>query len=130
MNAAPRRQASLVTREMVPVEPGVYAWYRNGERIYVGKADSLRARVFGNHLRASRSLTCSAFRRNVAEHLGIASSARIKSGAVVLTEAQLADVRAWIVGCEVAWLACDSKAEAIDLESRLKKEFRPPLTKL
>jgi hypothetical protein len=130
MDAAPRRHASAVTREFIPIEPGVYAWYRDGERIYVGKADSLRARVFGSHLSASRSLTGSAFRRNVAEHLGIASSGRIKSRTVVLAEEQLAAVSAWIMSCKVAWLTCATKDEAVELETRLKAEFKPPLTKI
>ncbi len=71
----------------------------------------------------------SAFRRNVAEHIGIATSAVIKSGAVFLTDDQLAAVRAWIIGCEVAWLSCATGAEAVELENRLKAEFRPELTK-
>jgi len=38
-------------------------------------------------------------------------------------------VRAWIVGCVVAWIECDSVAEAVQLESDMKDEWLPPLTK-
>jgi len=47
----------------------------------------------------------------------------------VLTEEQRAAVRAWIVGCEVAWVACASREDAGNLEERLLGEFRPPLNK-
>lgn len=114
----------------MPDEPGVYAWYRDGRRTYVGKADSLRSRIWSNHLRQSRTLTSSAFRRNVAECLGFGTSAQIKSRAIELTDEQLAAVHAWIVSCEVTWLVCATKAEALELETTLKVEFRPPLTKI
>lgn len=130
MDAAPRHAPSGLMRDAVPDEPGVYAWYRDGQRTYVGKADSLRSRVWGNHLRQSRALTSSAFRRNVAERLGFGTSAQIKSRAIELTDEQLAAVHAWIVSCEVTWLVCATKAEALELETTLKVEFKPPLTKI
>ncbi len=113
----------------MPEGPGVYAWYRGGDRMYVGKADSLRDRVWGNHLGRGRGLASSAFRRNVAEHLGVGSAAAIKAGDVVLSEKQLDQVRQWIMGCEVAWLTCSTADEAVSLEASLKLEFKPPLTK-
>ncbi len=130
MDAAPRFAAAALSLVLVPEEPGVYAWYRARERMYVGKADSLRDRVWGNHLGQGRGLTSSAFRRNVAEHLGFGSSAEIKSGAIELSDDQLADVRSWIMSSEVAWLTCVAKADAISLETKLKDEFKPPLTKI
>jgi hypothetical protein len=130
LKTAVRHAPASLMRDSVPAEPGVYAWYRDGKRMYVGKADSLRARVFGNHLGQSKAPTGSAFRRNVAEHLGFGSSAAIKKREVELTVDQLAAVRAWILACQVTWLTCESKAGAIELESKLKAEFKPPLTKL
>lgn len=129
MDAAPRAAPATLTAAHVPDAPGVYAWYREGQRMYVGKADVLRDRVWGNHLGQSRAPTGSAFRRNVAEHLDFGRAADIKSGAVTLTDDQLAAMRTWILGCEVAWLTCASKADAIDLETQLKAEHKPPLTK-
>ena len=38
MNAQPRRDARTLTRADVPPNYGVYAWYRDGSPVYVGKA--------------------------------------------------------------------------------------------
>jgi hypothetical protein len=79
MDERPRHSRAYLTSEsLIPREPGIYV-YGNGERLYVGKAKSLRARLWKNHLRVGVSMTNSAFRRNVAEHLGIATSADIKA---------------------------------------------------
>ena len=64
----------------IPELPGVYAVYRDGERMYVGKANCLRNRVWKDHWGLGKCLTGSALRRNVAKHLDIASSADIKAG--------------------------------------------------
>jgi hypothetical protein len=129
LDAATRYPPSTLEARVVPELPGVYAWYRGGDRMYVGKADSLRDRVWGNHLGQGRALSSSAFRRNVAAHLGFGSAAAIKAGDMVLTETQLNEVRQWIMGCEVAWLTCATAADAAALETSLKQEFKPPLTK-
>jgi len=39
-------------------------------------------------------------------------------------------VSAWIAGCELAWLKCESELEAVLLETALKSEAKPPLTKI
>ncbi len=130
MDAAPRHRPADLTRASVPTDPGVYAWYRRGKRMYVGKADSLRARVWGNHLGQSRRIAGSAFRRNVAEHLGYGTPADIKERRVKLTDEQLAGLRSWIFGCRVTWLTCATIAEARALEVALKLEHMPPLTKM
>ena len=113
LESARRHQPATLERDRVPDEPGVYAWFRDGNRMYVGKADSLRDRVCGNHLGQSKAPTGSAFRRNVAEHLGYGSSAAIKKRELELTAEQLVKVRTWILSCEVAWLTCSTKAGAI-----------------
>lgn len=107
----------------------MYAWYRDGTAIYVGKADSLRDRL-GRHLGRGRVMTSSAFRRNIAELLGISSAALIKSGAYQPNEEEVAEVRAYIEGCEVAWMTADTPVAALDLEDRMKAEWTPPLTKM
>jgi hypothetical protein len=129
MDAAVRRRSVELTPEMVPNDAGVYAWYRNGERMYVGTAASLRTRLWGNHLGQSQGLTASALRRNVAEHLGFGEAAAIKRREITLTSDQLAAVRAWILSCEVAWLTCLCDVDALELETGLKAEYLPPLTK-
>jgi len=55
----------------IPESPGVCALYRDDSRMYVGKADCLRDRIWKNHSGRGAVMTGSAMRRNVAEHLGI-----------------------------------------------------------
>jgi hypothetical protein len=76
-----------------------------------------------------RVMTGSAFRRNVAEHLGIATAAAIKSRAYQPTDDELARIRAFIEACEVAWITTDTPASALTLEREIKREWIPPLTK-
>lgn len=125
----PRASAAKLKATDIPEDAGVYAWFRDGTRVYVGTAASLRARVFKDHLGNGKSLKGSALRRNVAEHLGFATAAALKSGIAKLTDTQHAQVRTWLMGCEVAWMTCDSAAKALGLEKRLKAEHMPTLTK-
>lgn len=71
----------------------------------------------------------SAFRRNVAESLGFGSSADIKEQRVRLSPDELAAVREWILNCSVAWIVCRTAAAAVTLETQMKAEWTPPLTK-
>lgn len=115
--------------EDIPDAPGVYAWYRHSAAIYVGKATSLRDRVGKRHLGNGRRMTGSAFRRNVAEHLGISTPNEIYTRAYQPTAEELARVRSFIDGCEVTWITCASAKAAEYLETVMKKEWLPPLTK-
>jgi len=127
MNEQPRRSPKNLVRADVPVSAGVYAWYRDDATIYVGKATSLQKRVWGNHLGRGRVMTSSSFRRDVADHLRIATANAIKTRAYQPTDAEVQAVRDFIDGCEVAWL---SSASAEDLERRMKREWKPPLTRI
>ena len=127
MNNAVKHCVADVVAGMLPAAPGVYAWYRDGQRQYVGRATSLRARLWKNHLSQSRSLTNSALRRNVAQWLGFATTAALKRREITLTADQLGRVHRWVRSCELAWLICDSARDAIELEAQLRKEFLPPL---
>jgi len=71
----------------------------------------------------------SALRRNVAEQLGFGDANLIKAKRVRLNDEQRVAVRTWIEGCSLGWIECDSMAEAVGLEGRLKIEFLPRLTK-
>lgn len=113
----------------LPSDPGVYAWYKDGAAIYVGKANSLLSRLRNNHLSRGSSLSNSAFRRNVAEYLGIGSAADIKAGRKKLSSEEVDRVVDFIDGCKLRWLVCESKAAALQLESEMKDEHQPPLTK-
>jgi hypothetical protein len=120
--------ASMAAEE-IPLSPGVYALYRGKTRMYVGKADCLRNRIWKNHSGRGAAMTNSAMRRNIAEHLGIATAADIKARRYQPTPEEVSLVRAWLDGCHIAWITCESKAGAKDLEDELKTEHRPPLTK-
>lgn len=129
MNARPRSAVAVLTEEAIPSGPGVYAWYRDSTPVYVGKAGSLRSRLWGNHLRRGQSMTNSAFRRNVAEELGIATANSIKDRTYVPSAEDVRHVNEWVRGCEVAWIECESHDGAVQLEKDLKREWVPPLTK-
>jgi hypothetical protein len=131
MSKRPRFSMSSLTAAGLPEEPGVYAFYRQHVPVYVGLAEkqSLRGRVWGNHRGRGVSMTGSALRRNVAEHLGIASAADIKSGRYQPSPADAATVVEWIDECRLAWIECASPSEAKALESEMKAEWMPPLTK-
>lgn len=129
MNAQPRRVAETLTEAAIPVEPGVYAWYRESNPVYVGKAGSLSGRLWRNHLGQGESMTNSAFRRNVAEELGIATANDIKERKYLPSSKDVRIVNEWIQRCEVAWIECDSHEDAVKLERVMKREWLPPLTK-
>ena len=74
-------------------------------------------------------MTGSALRRNIVEHLGSASAADIYERRCQPTEEQVATVRRWLVGCEIAWLTCPSEPAADVWERSLQAEFLPPLNK-
>lgn len=125
----PRRSMASLAAAEIPLSPGVYALYRNDVRMYVGKADSLRNRIWKNHSGRGSVMTGSAMRRNIAEHLGIARAADIKTRRYQPSTDEVAAVRAWLDECHIAWLESDSSRAARDLEAQLKAEHRPPLTK-
>lgn len=131
MDAQPRRPVPELRPEHIPASPGVYAFYRAGQRMYVGRAiaaGGLRKRLSGMHLLTTADLSWSAFRRNVAELHGIPTSVT-RVHAATLTDEQLDLVNTWVRGCEVTWIECRTADEAAAVETKLKAEFKPPLTK-
>lgn len=129
MAARPRLEVPVLTRDQLPLDPGVYSFWRDGKPVYVGKATSLRSRVWKSHGGRGAVMTGSAFRRNVAEHLGIASANDIYKRIYQPTDQEVSRVRAFIEGCEAAWITCPTEPAAVDLETRMKREWTPPLTK-
>lgn len=111
----------------VPTTPGVYAFYREGARMYAGATGNLSRRIEQEDLSHHRSMRISALRRNVAEKLGIAKAADIYSGAYAPTDADKERVARWLSECTVSWLECDSKSEAHRLKSALRSQHRPLL---
>ncbi len=130
MDRQSRIAMSALTASAIPLGPGVYALYEHGNRVYVGKAASLRQRIWNNHARKGASMTNSALRRNVAQHIGIGAAADIKAGRYKPTASDADRVGVWLSVCEVAWLVCDSEDEALALEAILKSEHKPLLTRI
>lgn len=130
MNGRPRHRCAELTQGDLPAAPGVYAFYREREAVYVGKATSLRARLWTNHLRRGASMTNSALRRNVANELGVATAADIKARRYISTAEDAALVSEWIDACELAWIECATELEAVRREAALKAELKPRLTRI
>jgi hypothetical protein len=74
-------------------------------------------------------LSRSSFRRNVCEHLGIATTSKMTVRPTVMTAPEIEPVNRWIRGCEVAWIECLSANEAKALERALHAEYKPPLSR-
>lgn len=132
MDERPRRLAAELTGADLPTSPGVYAWYRDGEPVYSGRAigrDGLKGRVWGNHLKTGHDLSRSSFRRNVCEHLGIAPVATTKIRPTAMTPDNVVPVNTWIRECEVAWIEFPSGTEAAHFEKSLHAEWLPPMSK-
>ena len=116
-------------RAKTSTSPGVYAFYRFGGRTYIGKAGCLEDRLWNCHLRTTPSMTNSAFRRNVAEHLAIASAQAIKTRQYLPSSDDVARINAFIRSMELACIECATEPEAHALEARMKREYLPFLTK-
>lgn len=129
MEAQSRCLVSDLERSKIPVDPGVYSFFREGEPIYVGKAGSLQPRV-GRHCGKGKSMRGSAFRRNVADHLGIATANDIYKARYQPDTEELEKIRGFIEECEVAWITRPTEPEAVQLETDLKSEWMPPLTRV
>src|SRR4051812_4002316 len=129
MDARPRISMEDLVAAHLPDTPGVYALHKGEKKMYVGKAGCLQDRVWKNHSGRGVVMTSSAMRRNVAEHLGIATAADIKARRYQPTAEEVATVRTWLDGCDIAWVECDSKSAAKLLEDAFKAECKPPLTK-
>jgi hypothetical protein len=130
MDARPRIPVTQLKRSDLPEQPGVYAFYRDGKAIYVGKAGDLRKRVWAKHCGQGAVMTGSAFRRNVAQDLGISTANEIKERLYQPTTKELALIRAWIEGCEVAWVTRSTEPLAVAFETALKQEWKPRLTRI
>jgi hypothetical protein len=127
----PRVLVHDIEVKSIPVEPGVYAWFRSGEPVYAGKASGsggLRERL-GKHLEVRLDLSRSSLRRNVAEHLLSVPTAVSRRRPSMMTSDQVSTINEWICELEVAWLTFPTPAEAVAFERQLLHEWMPPLSK-
>lgn len=124
---APRSHAGDLTRPAIPQVPGVYAWFRDDECVYVGLAGtSLRSRLSA-HLATTTDLSRSTLRATVAvNQLGVTRTTA-RSRPPILTTDQVGVVNEWLRACDVAWLTCPTRLAAVSLEKTLRETRLPRL---
>lgn len=123
---APRHRNALLTRSEIPAKPGVYAWFMEGDCMYVGKANDLRDRL-NSHRRTSPDLSRSTLRASVAVWLLGVTRKHARSRPSVMTPEQIQAVNAWFAQAELAWMECENTEHAAGLEARLRASWMPPL---
>lgn len=124
--ASPRHSAASLHGRDIPKSPGIYAWFKDGECVYVGMASVLRERL-GKHLSRSLDLSRSTLRASIAvRQLGV-SRAVARSRPTVMTPNQVQVVNDWLHTCDITWLERENVAAADELERRLRKEWMPPI---
>lgn len=124
--SATRFVTGTLSRGEIPRSPGVYAWFHDGECVYVGKASNLRSRI-GTHLSTSLDLSRSTLRASVAVKMLGVTRKHARSRPTVMTPEQIAVVTAWFATARVSWLECETRDEAHVLEGRLRKSWMPGL---
>lgn len=116
----PLRRVSELRAEDFPPEPGIYAWYRNGELFYIGESHrGLRSRLWSNHLRGkARSST---LRNKVAKAFGFPPTGFRTYG----PEAEKS-ISSKLCECAVRFLAI-SPTLIDEAQADLIREFDPPM---
>lgn len=114
----------------IPLAPGVYIWFRDGYPLYVGRAigkkGGLRQRLRA-HLAQGPDLSRSTLRASVAVSQINVSRSIARRRPSIMTAQQIALVNEWIAECELGWIACDTRPEALILEKNLRDEWLPEL---
>lgn len=121
-----------IGRGAVPVEPGIYIWFREGDPIYIGEARGafgLRGRVRA-HFSKGRDLSRSTLRASVAVLLFGVERSVARQRPSVMDPGQIAVVNQWLAACELGWIVCDTPEVAHASERRLRDEWLPPLNRI
>jgi hypothetical protein len=129
LEQAPRRRAGDLRLADVPRDPGVYAWFRDGRCVYVGKASSLRRRL-STHVRTSPDLSRSTLRATVAVRELTITRATARARPSVITPEQASVINRWLEECDIAWVTCTSPRTADELERLLRRERMPELNRV
>ena len=99
-----RPRVSYANADPLPAEPGVYAWFRDGQPVYAGVEtgrQGLRGRL-RKYRSQGNDLSRSSLRRNMAEHLlGLPITVSHRRPSQVLTD-QVNVVNDWLATCQVA----------------------------
>ena len=120
---------AILKGDDIPSDPGVYALYRGDDRMYVGKAALPAKPRLEEPLRSRRGHDWLALRRDVAEHLGIATAAEIKARRYQPTSVSSSTSGSGWRCARSHGVLADSHSDAIDLEIGMKREHKPTLTK-
>lgn len=126
LHAAPRTRSSILSKADIPAEPGLYAWFRGEECVYLGIAGDLRARLT-THRGTSHDLSRSTFRSWVAVHVLGLDRAATRQRPSVVTDEQARVLNDWIAACDIAWLVQPTREDAAVLETALLLERKPLL---
>lgn len=121
-----RHQVDQLALAEVPCEPGVHAWFREGQCVHVGETGNLRSRL-RTHLSTSRDLSRSTFRSWVAVREVARTREYTRRRPSAMTDAEIAVVTAWIRECDVAWIITKTKRDAAQLMAAFIASYRPPL---
>lgn len=114
----------------LPDSPGVYAWMRDDQPIYVGMATSVRKRVWSQHLSGGVSLTSSSLRRNICDFLFQISPAETANpNHVNVTPAQAVAIRNWLFECDIVWAESASTDAARAYRDQLRQQHDPILNR-
>ena len=123
---APRTRSSALNKADIPAQPGLYAWFRDGECVYLGIAGDLRDRLT-THRGTSNDLSRSTFRSWVAVHVLGLDRAATRQRPSIVTGDQAQVVNAWVAACDIAWLTQTTREDAAALEASLLAEHLPLL---
>lgn len=114
----------------LPDDPGVYALYLNGERMYLSAAKVLSGRARMEHRFTDRAVGKSELRCRLAQHLGIASAADVRNEGFTVSSSAARRIRDWLRRCEIGYTPTTTEAEARRLAGALEESFQPPLNRI
>ncbi len=132
LDRRPRIGFFSLRRSQVPAKPGVYAVYRQGARVYVGRAcgkHGLQGRIATDNSNAV-GMHGSVLRRNVAQYLDIASADDIYTMNKLVSQEEARRVHEWVQACEVTWIVHYLRPQARRMEDQLRAEYTPPLARI
>lgn len=116
--------ASEVRREEIPEAPGLIAWFRGGECVYVGISGNLRRRI-SEHLSTTPDLSQSTLRSWVAVDILGLSRTRTRERPSTVSEEHAVAVADWLAQCDVGWKATERRADASRMREELLTQMRP-----
>lgn len=112
--AATRHLGADVGKVDVPEAPAVYVWWREGEPLHLGAAESLRSQLLDWDLRGGQS-PMAPVRKVVSEQLR--RDGQLQAGQS--RAERIATIDRFLAACEVSWVTVDHPAQAHELVAPL-----------